>query len=213
MESRQIKITSPANNMLHLKVIPGHFATNHSHLNYFIDMTSLKSRQNEAQAVAKTMVLEYVANTVVDTIVCMDGCEVIGAYLADELTKAGFMSRNAHKTIYIVSPEFNANGQIIFRDNNGGAIRGKNVILLLASATTGLTIRKSVECIEYYGGIVQGISAIFSAVDHVDGRKVDSVFHVKDVPEYANYPAGECPYCKKGYKLEAIVNSYGYSKL
>lgn len=213
MESREIKFPAPMNNNINLKVIPGHFATNHSHINYFIDLTTMKSRANEARDVAKSMMLQYVNNTVVDTIVCMDGCEVIGAYLAEELTDAGFMSRNAHKTIYVVSPEFNTNGQMIFRDNIQSAIQNKNVILLLASATTGKTIDRTLECIRYYGGTVQGISAIFSAVSEVDGIHVDSVFRAKDLPNYETYSTHECPFCKKGIKLEAIVNSYGYSKL
>lgn len=213
MESRAIKIPAPSNNKISLKVIPGHFATNHSHINYFIDLTTMKSRANEAREVAKTLVMKYVNNTVVDTIVCMDGCEVIGAYIADELTASGFMSRNEHKTVYVVSPEFNTNGQMIFRDNIQSTIAGKNIVLLLASATTGQTINKALECIKYYGGIVQGISAIFSAVPSVNNIAVDTVFRAKDVPGYETYPMQECPFCKKDMKIEAIVNSYGYSKL
>ncbi len=213
MEYREIKIPSKRNNQLNLKVIPGHFATNHSHVNYYIDISMLKARQSEAKAVAKSMVLEYVFNTVVDTIVCMDGCEVIGAYLAEELTAAGFMSRNAHKTIYVVSPEYSTSGQLIFRDNMQKTIKGKNVILLLASASTGKTIRTSIECVNYYGGIIQGISAIFSAVKEVSGYKVDSIFSPDDVEGYSNYTHDECPYCKQGQKVEAMVNGFGYSKL
>lgn len=213
MESREIKIASKTNNMLNLRVIPGHFATNHSHINYYIDMTTLKSRQSEAQAVARTMVLKYIANTVVDTIVCMDGCEVVGAYLSQELTNAGFMSRNAHKTIYIVAPEYSSSGQLIFRDNIQKAIKGKNIILLLASATTGKTVKTSLECIDYYGGIVQGVSAIFSAVDEVAGVKIDSIFTTKDLEGYSNYNQSDCPYCKSGQRIEALVNGFGYSKL
>ena len=83
-----------------LKVIPGHFATNHSHINYYIDMTTLKTRLSEAQEVARSLVGLYVNNTIVDTIVCLEGTEIIGAFFAEELTRAGFMSRNAHQTIY-----------------------------------------------------------------------------------------------------------------
>ena len=43
----------------------------------------------------------------IDTIVCLDGCEVIGAFLASELSRSGVLSTNAHKTIYVVTPEFN----------------------------------------------------------------------------------------------------------
>lgn len=86
METRMFKVYAKADPAVVLKVIPGHFATNHSHINYYIDLTTLKARQNEAQAAAR--LLAYYSNySIVDTIVCLDGCEVIGAYLAEELTK------------------------------------------------------------------------------------------------------------------------------
>ena len=31
-----------------LKITPGHFATNHAHINYYLDMTTLKTRLSEA---------------------------------------------------------------------------------------------------------------------------------------------------------------------
>ena len=172
-----------------------------------------KMRESEAKNVAKAIASKYSTNTIVDTIVCMDGCEVIGAYLADELSNAGNISYNAHQTIYIVTPEFNTNGQMIFRDNLIPEVNGKHCILLLASATTGKTIRRSIECIQYYGGIIEGISAIFSATEEVDGYTVDTVFREKDLPGYQTYKPQECPYCQKGIKLDAMVNGYGYSKL
>ena len=61
-----------------------------------------------------------------------------------------------------------------FRDNIQPMIRGKHVLILMASVTTGITIRKIAECIQYYNGIAAGVSAIFSAVDpggrHEDQR-------------------------------------------
>lgn len=213
LEAKAIKIPSTNTSGIYLKVIPGHFATNHSHINYYIDMTTLKTRQNEASAVAHSFVNKYMHNTVVDTIVCMDGTEIIGAYLAEELTHAGIRSMNSHETIYIVSPEYNSNGQMIFRDNNQPMITNKHIILLLASATTGKTIRRCLECINYYRGKVQGISSIFSAVNEVNGVEVDSIFYSNDVPEYNTYSYTDCPYCKNNQKLDALVNSYGYSRL
>lgn len=101
-------------------------------------MTTMKTRQNEAERIAIAMKDYYnVMDKPIDTIVCLDGCEVIGAFLASELSRAGVLSTNAHKTIYVVTPEFNSNGQMIFRDNLKPEIYGKNVLLLLASATTG----------------------------------------------------------------------------
>ena len=120
---------------------------------------------------------------------------------------------NLHETIYVVSPEFNSNNQMIFRDNNMLAINKKHVLLLLATTTTGVTIRRSLECIQYYGGIIAGVSSIFSTVEAVEGYHVESVFTEEDLPGYAAYSQKDCPFCKKGHKLEAMVNGFGYSKL
>ena len=210
MDNRTFKLST---SQVPLKVTPGHFATNHAHVNYYLDSTTLKSRQSEARETARAVVGAYVYNTVVDTIVCLEGMQVVGAYLADELTQAGVMSRNAHQTIYVVSPEFNSNSQMIFRDNLQPMIKGKNILLLLAVVTTGKTIAKGMECIQYYGGILQGISAIFTAVDQVDGIPIHSVYTKRELPDYQAFDFRECPFCQKGQKLDALVNSYGYSKL
>ena len=95
MESRAIKIKSPKNSKISIKVIPGHFATNHSHINYYIDMTSIKHRHAMAYEAAATMAMKYENNTMVDTIVCMDGCEVIAAFLARYLSKSGIQYQRA----------------------------------------------------------------------------------------------------------------------
>lgn len=213
MESRAIKIYAPTNKKINLKVMQGHFATNNSHINLYIDVTTMKTRQSEAAEAASMMAVQYVNSVIIDTIVCLDKCEVIGAFLARELTTAGIHSMNAHQTMYVVSPEFNTNGQMIFQVNNQPAIYRKNILLLAASATTGDTLKKSLECIQYYGGTIQGISAIFSAVDEVDGVQVNSIFKVKDLPDYKSYNISECPMCQAKQRLEAIVNGNGYMKL
>ena len=38
-----------------LRVAKGHFATSHSHINYYIDVTMQKTRLSEARAVANKM--------------------------------------------------------------------------------------------------------------------------------------------------------------
>lgn len=213
MEQRSIKLYAPDNKKISLKVIPGHFATSNSHINLYIDLTAAKTRLSDAMEAARVMARQYLNNVIIDTIVCLDNCEVIGGFLAKELTDAGIMSQNMHKTMYIVSPEFNTNGQMIFRDCNQGAIFNKNILLLVASVTTGDTIRRSLECIRYYGGRVTGISAIFSAVEEVEGMKVNCIFRKSDLPDYQSYKINECPLCNVGQKLDAIVNGYGYMRL
>jgi orotate phosphoribosyltransferase len=113
----------------------------------------------------------------------------------------------------VVSPEINNNNQMLFRDNNKGAIAGKHVVLLLATTTTGETIRRSLECIRYYGGIVEAVASIFSTVSDVQGVEIETLFDKDDVPGYEAYPVHNCPFCKKGHQIEAMVNGFGYSKL
>lgn len=196
-----------------LKVIPGHFVTPNSHINYYMDMSTLKSRQNEASAVARAMSDNYNVTTIIDTIVCLDGCEVIGAYLAQDLTNAGVLSMNAHKTIYIVTPEYNSAGQIIFRENNAHMIKGKNVLVILDSATTGQSIANAAAAINYYGGTVVGVSAIFSAAVKIQDLPIHTIFSTADVPDYHSYPPTDCEMCKAGTPVDAIANGYGYSSL
>ena len=198
---------------LFLRVSEGHFATSHSHINYFIDVTTQKTRLSEASAVAKQLVSFYKLNTIVDTILCLDGTQVIGTCLAEELTRGDFANLNAHQTIYVVTPEHTTGSQLFFRDNIVPMITGKNVLILAASVTTGYTANAAIEAINYYNGHVAGVSALFATLDECMGYKVNSVFDPKDLENYASYPSHECPWCKEGKKIDALVNSFGYSKL
>ncbi|MBO5069166.1 MAG: orotate phosphoribosyltransferase [Roseburia sp.] len=212
MENKMMKFYSRESNMVAIHAIPGHFATSHSHINYYIDITSLKTRIKEAKELAKVLCSKIGQLSYVDTIVCMDGTEVIGAFLADEFEKGNFISTNQHETIYVVAPELNSSNQIIFRDNIKPSIYGKHVILLLATTTTGKTIRRSAEGIRYYGGIVESVVSVFGTVDKVDDMPVVTVFSEEDLPGYKAYAVQDCPFCKQGQRLEAMVNGFGYSK-
>ena len=212
-------------NMIELKRLPivrgdvplryaqGHFATNHSHINYFIDITLAKTRLSEAKASARQLVSHFINNTPVDTILCLDGTAVLGSCVASELTKAGFNTLNQHQSIYVLEPEYNTTSQIIFRENIKPMIRGKHVLILMASVTTGETAKRSIEAIGYYGGMVVGVASLYRAVDSVGEFPVRSIYSVSDLPDYASYDYRDCPYCKAGKKIDALVNSFGYSEL
>ena len=213
MPVENVKKVAVKNSNLTLRVAEGHFATSHSHINYYIDVTMQKTRLSEAKAIASTLVSFYRTNTIIDTILCLDGMQVVGTCLADELTKGGFMSINEHKTVYVITPEHTSGSQLLLRDNIIPAVKGKNVLILAASVTTGYTAGAAIEAVKYYGGSVAGVSAIFATVDDCLGYEVHSVFDPNDLKEYASYPAHQCPMCRQGRKIDALVNSHGYSKL
>ena len=196
-----------------LRLARGHFATNHSHINYYIDITYQKTRLSEAKASAYQLVSHFINDTPVDTILCLDGTAVLGTCVAEELTKTGFRTINQHQTIYVLEPEYNANSQIIFRDNIKPMITGKHVLILMASVTTGYTANRSIEAIKYYGGKIAGVASLYRAIDEIAGYPVRSIYSVADLPDYESFDYRDCPYCKAGRKLDALVNSFGYSAL
>ena len=232
-----LKIKSKLNSDIELTVMPGHFSSDRFHVNYYIDMTNLKMRVTEVKKVAAAMAQQYMkkvniqmgynasliemgsltamgANVKpVDTIICMDGCEVIGAYLAEEFMKVGVPNRTQHNSVYVVTPEFDNRGQMVVRKNIKDMIKGRNVLVVLASAMSGRTITKAIGTILAYGGKVTGLSVIFGNVEEVDGYPVYSIFSNEDIPNFRLADPDDCPDCKAGKKLDAVVNSYGYELL
>lgn len=204
--------TRTNNSNVPLRVAMGHFATSHSHINYYIDLTMTKHRLSEAREVAAHLCGKISHSQVIDTILCLDGTEVIGACMASEMTRRGYQNVNAHNTIYILTPEHTTGSQLLFRENSAPMIVGKNVLVLAASVTTGYTVQAAVDAIRYYSGKPAGVCAIFSCVDECDGFDVNSVFTMKnDLPDYASMASHECPMCKAGRRLDAMVNAFGVS--
>ncbi len=210
--SKEMKIRTK-NKDVFLRVKKGHFATMHSHTNYYIDVTTQKMRLSEAKAVAEELVDNYKMNTIVDTILCIDGMEVVGTCIAEELTKDDYVNMNAHQTIYIVSPEYISGGQLMFRDNLVPMLSQKHVLIVAASVTTGKSALAAIDAVNYYGGKVVGVASIFATVDECDHHPVCSVFDPNDLGDYESYKPHQCPICKKGEKIEALVNSFGYSAI
>lgn len=212
MEPRFFKIPTSVGDVS-LQVAKGHFATRNSHTNYFVDVTRQQSCIRDAEAAAQQLAQRLTQSLMVDTILCMDGTRVIGTCLAQRLTERGFRSINAGKEIYVLREHLGTNGKLIFRDNARPMLEGKNILLLLASVTTGNTVQKGMECIEYYQGRTAGIAAIYSYQKEINGIPVVSLFDTNDLPGYASYFPEECPMCREKQELDAVVDKYGYSAL
>lgn len=213
MEPRFFKIPVSVGDVS-LRVAKGHFATRNSHTNYFVDATSQRSSLREAEAVAQQLAeRNLTSSTLVDTILCMDGTRVIGTCLAQRLTRGGPRSLNAGKEIFILRENVGTNGTLVFRDNARPMLEEKNVLLLMASVTTGGTVKRGVDCIKYYQGQVAGIAAIYSHLKEFEGIPIISLFDTNDLPGYASYAPEECPMCREKQELDAVVDKYGYSAL
>ena len=208
------KLSQPtAKGEIALDVSRGHFATGHSHINYFIDVTRQKFCLAEARRVAQELAREYKMYTMIDTILCLDGTEVIAACMASEMTKSGYMNINQNQDMNVLTPERALGSQLIFRENTAPLITGKKVLILMASLVTGYTAKSAIETITYYGGKTVGIASIFATVDQLGGLPVRSLFDPRDLPGYETHDAVDCPMCKAGKPIDALVNTFGYSKL
>lgn len=208
-----VKIRSKLNAKLEVEAISGHFATSHSHNSYYIDITRIKHEHTMAREAAVTLAQHYVYETSIDTIVCLDGSEVIGAFLARILAQKDRFAVNSDKNINVLTPEFDSNGQLIFRSNLTPMVSGKSVLILISTVNSGKTIRHALKSLKYYGAEVKGIATMFSTVEKVDELPVYSVFHPAEFPGYATSAAEDCPMCKAGKKIDALANSYGLSYL
>jgi orotate phosphoribosyltransferase len=142
----------------------------------------------------------------------MEKMEVIGAYLANELIQDGPSVMNTGRIIHVTSPINNAYGQLTFPDSALKWINGKNILLLIATVSSGRALNIALECINYYGGILTGVSALYRSSEIKIAQKVNCLFTADDIPGYKLYDTTSCELCKGGQKLDAIISSEGYTK-
>ena len=207
MEKRAYEIFSTMNREIRVKVIPGHFATKHSHISHCIDMTQVKSQLTAAKAAAKILADSFMS-TPVDTIITLERMKMVGAFMADYLSNAGI---NQRQNIAVLTPEL-VGDKMLLRDNFLPYVMNSHVLLLTASATTGQTVNSGIDGIKYYGGTPVGAATIFGGQFDCPVPVV-KLFGVNDIEGYSSYSTQDCPLCKNGLKVDAVVNSYGYSKI
>lgn len=207
-------ITSNRSERVFIHVMPGHFISSNNHMNYYIGTSDIKHNHNVSTDSAMLLAEYYNTNGIhIDTVLCLYETQTLGAYLAHELSRPSMMSPNPDGTVFVIGSEYDAAGNLIFRDNLRRMIMGKNVLVLISCITSGRTVERAMESVQYYGGSVAGIASVFSAQSEISGVHVNTIFDVNDVPGYTAYPAHDCPLCQAGHPVDAISNGYGYSKL
>ena len=147
MENKAYNISLAKNPIITIRVIPGHFTTSTRHVNYYLDVSELKTNALVARDVARELAIPYLSSALVDTIVCMERTEVIAAFLAQELLQPGTAVMNSGGEIHVVTPVNNASGKMIFQDSVVDWITNKNVLLLDASVSSARAIHIGMDCI------------------------------------------------------------------
>lgn len=209
-----ITITSNRNERVFIHVKQGHFITASAHINCYVGTSDIKHNHDVSVDTAMLMAEYYNTRGIeIDTVLCLYETQALGAYLAHELARPSMMSPNPSSNIFVLGPEYDASGNMIFRDNLKRMITGQRVLILISCITSGKTVDKAVESVKYYGGDVAGITSVFSAAKEVDGIEVNTIFTQEDIPDYKVYDSHNCPLCSKNVPVNAIANGYGYSKL
>jgi orotate phosphoribosyltransferase len=212
MDSEFFTVLSQKNPKISVRVVAGHFATNSAHRSHYIDIFDLMASASVARDAARELAVPYRSSTFVDAIVYMDNTEILAAFLADELLQAGMSVMNEGSEILLLTPMVSSDGHFIFHRNIQEKIKNKNVVLMVASLSTGATVSQMQECLSYYGCKLVGISAVFSVFSELDGREIHSLFDCADIPDYHFYKPSECRMCREGMKIDAIISSGGYTK-
>ena len=211
MLSDFVTVSAKGNGRIKLNIYPGHYATSHAHVDSYINMTEIRSSSVMAAEAASELANHFMY-TKIDTIICLEYTQIIGAYVARELT-SGRRSINSGADIHLITPEINSSNQLTFNSDTQKHVTGRNVLLLISTVSTGRSLSRAAECIAYYGGKLAGIGSIFSAIDESDGLPVKTIFHRADFGEYNSFPAHDCPLCKNGRKLDGLVTTGGYTQI
>jgi len=213
LERKAFNLPLEKNPLITIRVIPGHFTTSSSHINHYLDVSGMKSNALVARDVARELAIPYLSSTPVDTIVCLEKTEVVGAYLAEELLQCGTSVINDGGDIHVLTPISNNIGHLSFHSSMICNISGKNVILLTATMSSGRSLDSALDCISYYKGKVAGISALFMAIRDGQEQKINALFTSDDIPGYEIYSSRHCELCKSGQRLDALISSEGYTKI
>ena len=213
MEEKYFIVSLEKNPLITMRVMPGHFTNSIAHVTHYLDLSMMKSNAMVARDVARELAIPYFSSTMVDTIVCMERTDVIGAYLAEELVQDGALAINSGGEIYVVTPISNNLGNLSFQSSMIEHIMNRNILLLTTSISSGRTLDSALDCISYYGGNIVGISVLFMVEDSDTDHKVHALFTSGDVPNYSSYSTRECDLCKSGQRLDALISSEGYTRI
>lgn len=107
-------ITSDRNERVFIHAMPGHFVSSSSHLNFYIGTSDIKHNHDISVDAAMMLARYYHERGIeIDTVLCLYETQALGAYLAHELQRANMLNPNPDSTVYVLGPEYDAQGNII----------------------------------------------------------------------------------------------------
>ena len=209
---KETTIRSRLNPRLEVSVIAGHFATRHSHNNHYIDITRMKHEHTMAREAAMTLAQRYAYEKGGHH--RLPGRERgVGCVSGPPPGEEYPFAVNSDKNINVITPEYDSNGQLLFRDNLVPMVTDRNVLIPHFHGQLG---QEHPPCSGVRAVLRRKGAGDRCGVQHLGGDggvPIYSLFTPEDIPGYATYSPENCAMCRAGERINALANSYGLSAL
>ena len=194
---------------LFLRVAKGHFATSHSHINYYIDVTTQKARLSEAKLSPRSWWLPI--STAPSWTPCSVWTHAGHRHLSGQRAdQRRFANMNAHQTIYVITPSTPAaarssSATISPRWSRASTSSSCRPPSPPATPCRRPSRRSTTTAAPWRACRPSSpLPTSVWASGHLHLRP-------SSLPDYASFDSRDCPMCKAGQHIDALVNSFGYS--
>ncbi|MDD2955337.1 MAG: hypothetical protein PHD67_03355 [Oscillospiraceae bacterium] len=178
---------------LYLTVTREHAAEPGCHMNRRVGTAGLRHSGKLAREAARLLAAPYQAGALVELILCEQGCEVVGSFLACELSGGNALSLNRGCDIRVAAFRWEEERPVLLEPE---PLSGQSVLLL---ADRLFPPDKALCCAQWAAAqeaALSGVCALFGTPGKVGWRRVHCLFSAVEVPGFHFWPEEECPLCR-----------------
>lgn len=150
-------------------------------MNFCISTRELRLSAKLAKEAARALAQPYHTGALVDLILCEEGCEAVGAFLAAELGGGSVLSLNRGSDIHIGTLRLSEQ-ETCTREEL--PLRGKSILLLTDLLMSPKRARRAADYILGSGAALSGVCALFGVPGEVEKRKIQCLFEASDLPGF-----------------------------
>jgi orotate phosphoribosyltransferase len=144
-------INSQRDERVFIRASSGHFITANKHIDCYVGTSDIKHNHDVSICAARLLAEYYHMRGIrIDTVLCLYETQTLGAYVAHELSKPNMFNPNPSANIFVLGPEYDVSGNMIFRDNLIRMIKDKRVLILMSCITSGKTVERAMDSVAYY---------------------------------------------------------------
>ncbi|MEO8637957.1 MAG: phosphoribosyltransferase family protein [Candidatus Taylorbacteria bacterium] len=183
----------------------GHFVgTSGRHMDTYITKDALFPHTQVVSMIGKMFAEKY-RDTDVEVVV---GPAIGGIILSQWV--AFHLSELKKKEVLSVYTEKTADNNQVFNRGYGSLVKGKKILVIEDTVTTGGSVKKSIESAKRDGGDVIGVCVMVNKdPDQINEVALGAPFSALGELEVKTYEAKDCPLCKAGVPINT---TFGHGK-